>query len=122
MTTLAAIEMRLQRRFKNVEATEIADVAKDTITALGYASVDAVPTSDINRIIAYASYQLATDIAVNSSSYFSYKDGEESVDKTTIAENYRKLAADFKSEYESEELKRNGGGSSFAIAKRVDRD
>lgn len=51
--------------------------------------------------------------------YFKFGDGEESVDKSMVADNYRKLAKDFQTEYELEVGR--VFGNNFRIMPRIDR-
>jgi len=67
----------------------------------------------------YAQQQAAWQVAINVAHYFKFTDGEESVDKSMIADNYRKIAKDLQEAYDVE--KRRLRGNKFKIAQRVDR-
>lgn len=122
MATIQQIEQRLARRFANVALSDVTNTLQDALLSLGYDINSEVPATDVNRVLAYASAELATNISVNAARYFSYSDGEESVDKTMISEQYRKLALQFRADYEVEEAKRNvTETSSFRVMTRVDR-
>lgn len=122
MATIQQIEQRLARRFANVALSDVQDTLADAMLSLGYDVNAEVPVTDVNRVLAYASAELATNISVDAARYFSYTDGEESVDKTMISEQYRKLALQFRTDYEMEEAKRNPfESSSFRVMTRVDR-
>lgn len=122
MATIQQIEQRLARRFANVALSDVQNTLADAMASLGYDVNAEVPATDVNRVLAYASAELATNISVDAARYFSYSDGEESVDKTMISEQYRKLALQFRSDYEVEEAKRNATeSSSFRVMTRVDR-
>ncbi len=106
---------RLLRRFKgvpnfeNIDAEELVDEAIETLG------------SDVSAelLTLYAQYQGAWQIAFSVAHYFKFTDGEESVDKSMIADNYRKLAKDFQEEYEREKAKVLG--NNFRIMSRADR-
>ena len=119
------LKARLSRRFNGLSEDQINAAIMDGIDALGYEKAEAVPTVDINLILAYVSAEIAIELATNAASYFSFTDGEESVDKTNIMENYTALAAQFRSEYEAEIAKREAAAIEplpiFHVMKRVDR-
>lgn len=108
MATLATMIERLARRFNAVTALP-ADAAEltmiDTFESFGYKTDADVPVTDINRLLAFASAELATQVAINAASYFKYTDGEESVDKSMVSKQYRELAAQFRIEFAAEELR-----------------
>jgi hypothetical protein len=106
MATLATMIERLARRFNTVTALP-ADAAEltmiDTFESFGYKTDADVPVTDINRLLAFASAELATQVAINAASYFKYTDGEESVDKSMVSKQYRELAAQFRKDFAEEE-------------------
>ena len=125
MAKLSTLTERLSKRFEQVSALP-SDAAVNTMQytfeLFGYEYDADVPVADIARLLAYASSELSTQVAVNAASYFKYTDGEESVDKSMISKEYRELAATFRNEYHAEEAKRDGSvGSSFRVMKRIDR-
>jgi len=112
----------LYRRFKGVPAfaeEDALELVEDAMRAHGYAPSDSVKSDEINLILLYAQYQGAWQIAVGTAHYFSFTDGEETVDKTKISENYRKLAKDLQNDYEEEKGKLFG--NNFQIMPRIDR-
>jgi hypothetical protein len=128
MATLTQMTERLSKRFTAVtaqpalEAAAI-DVMADTFELFGYASAD-VPITDINRLLAYSSSELALQIALDAARFFKYTDGEESVDKSMISKEYRTFATLFKADYLAEEAKQAEeliGGSVFRVMRRLDR-
>lgn len=122
MTTKAELVERLLRRFKgvpNFQLTDAEELVDDAMHVHGFASSSIVPESDVNLILLYAQAEGAWQIALATAHYFSYKDGEESVDKSKISDQYRKLAQDIRSQYETEKARKNGHG--FFIMKRIDR-
>lgn len=106
---------RLLRRFKGVpnfseeDAEELADEA---IEVLG-------ERASAELLTLYAQYQGAWQIAFSVAHYFRFTDGEESVDKSMVADNYRKLAKDLQAEFEREQAKELG--NRFRIMERIDR-
>ena len=112
----------LQRRFKGVPGftPEDADeLITDAMRTHGYAPTDGVKEGDINLIVLYAQVQGTWQIAMSVAHYFSFSDGEESVDKSMIADNYRRLAKDLQIDYDTEKGKQFG--NNFRIMPRIDR-
>lgn len=113
---------RLYRMFKGVPGFTVedaAELAEDSMQAHGYAPTDSVSQSDINLVLLYAQVQGARQIALSVAHYFKFQDGEESVDKSMVARNYRELAKDFQDEYEAEKARLHG--AKFRVMKRIDR-
>lgn len=106
---------RLLRRFKGVPNFDITD-AEELVEEAKEAH-DGNASDEL--VLLYAQSQGAWQIALSVAHYFKYTDGEESVDKTVVAENYRKLAKDFQEEYYREKGKEFG--NNFRIMKRIDR-
>lgn len=125
MATFEKLTARLERRFGGVPSLPVGvatEVMRDAYEAHGYSESLPVPPSAVNRLMAYASAELATTVAINAASYFKYTDGEESVDKSMIAKEYRAMAAQFRADYDAELAKDIAGQTSgFAIAPRPDR-
>ena len=128
MATLTQMTDRLTKRFTAVTAqpaleSAAIDVMADTFDLFGYASAD-VPVTDVNRILAYSSAELALQIALDAARFFKYSDGEESVDKTMVSKEYRAFSALFKVDYLAEEAKQAEAlveTSAFRVMKRLDR-
>ena len=116
---------RLKRRFNGMSDDELKNAILDGLSALGYQVVENVATVDMPLVLAFISYEIATDLATNAASYFSYTDGTESIDKTNVMENFTKLAEKFKAEYDAEIAKREALTAEplpvFYVMKRVDR-
>lgn len=106
---------RLLRRFKGVpnfdedDAIELVEEAKESHES---------DASD-ELILLYAQVQGAWQIAFSVAHYFRFTDGEESVDKSMVADNYRKLARELQVEYDKEIGKIFG--NNFRIMTRIDR-
>src|SRR5690625_492325 len=112
----------LFRRFKGVPGfteEEALELVEDAMRAHGYAPTDSVKDGEINLVLLYAQTQGAWQIAFSVAHYFRFTDGEESVDKSMVADNYRRLAKDLQNDYEAEKGKLFG--NNFRIMKRIDR-
>ena len=113
---------KLYRMFKGVpgftedEALELID---DAMRTHGYAPTDSVPQSEVNLVLLYAQTQGAWQIAFSVAHYFRFTDGEETVDKSMVADNYRQLARDLQADYDKEKGRLHG--SNFRIMRRLDR-
>jgi len=125
MATFEQMSQRLIRRFDAVTALPIdavTDTLEDTFGMFGYQTSVDVPLTDYNKLLSYASAELATLVAINAASYFKFTDGEESVDKTMISKEYRELAKLFRDEYQAElDVQDLVFKSSFAVMPRRDR-
>lgn len=126
MATLAELSERLLKRFKgvpNITIEDATDWTEDAMLEHGYKSSQTVPTESESLILLYAQAEGARQISLATAHYFQYTDGEESVNKSMISEQYRKLALDLKSDYERKKADGAGsiGGSRFRGLPRADR-
>lgn len=129
MATLTQMTERLTKRFTAVTAqpalqTAAIDVMADTFELFGYEASADVPVTDLNRLLAYSSAELALQIALDAARFFKYADGEESVDKTMVSKEYRAFATIFKADYLAEEAKQAEAlieASTFRVMRRLDR-
>lgn len=127
MATLLQMTERLTKRFTAVTAqpalqTAAASVMADTFELFEYEASADVPVTDINRLLAYSSAELALQIALDAARFFKYTDGEESVDKSMVSKEYREFSAIFKADYLAEEASRvTTETSAFRVMKRLDR-
>ncbi|MBO0602704.1 hypothetical protein I2483_13635 [Sporosarcina sp. E16_3] len=122
MANISELAERLLRRFKgvpNYEITDAADSVADAMQVIGYDPSDSVPTDKETALLLLAQSESAFQIAFSVAHYFKFTDGEESVDKSMLSENYRKLAADLRRQYDAESAKSNGSGAYTAM--RIDR-
>ena len=122
MATQAELAERLLKRFKgvpNYELSDASDAVSDAMQVHGLAPTVDVPASKQRLILLYAQSESAYQIAFSVAHYFKYTDGEESVDKSMIADNYRKLARELKDDYDDEKI--SEGGSGFSLMPRIDR-
>ncbi|MEK3887258.1 hypothetical protein [Bacillus sp. FSL K6-3431] len=122
MATQVELAERLLKRFKgvpNYELTDAMDSVGDAMQVHGFALTADVPADKQRLVLLYAQSESAFQIAFSVAHYFKYTDGEESVDKSMIAENYRKLARELKDDYDAEKVSESGSG--FSLMARVDR-
>lgn len=122
MATNLELAERLVKRFKGVPNFDITDAQELVDDALQVQGLDLsadVPGDKTNLVLLYAQAEGAWQIALSTAHYFQYQDGEESVDKSMISEQYRKLAKDLRAEYDAVKVRESGAG--FYIAARIDR-
>ena len=129
MATIIDLTARLSARFRNVPGVLPEDINAWLTEALyqyGYTPLTAadIPDAETPLVLLLAQIHGARAIAFSVAHYFKYTDGEEAVDKTMVAEQYRKLAADLTLEYEREKgvIDARRGGSAFKVMRRLDRD
>lgn len=126
MATLAEISKRVLTRFRDVPGVTPEDAEAWVELGMnehGFSRTSNVPDEYIPIIMLYAEADGAFQISMRVAHYFKYGDRDESVDKTKVADNYRKLADSL---WERYKLKRSEGvgdigGSAFHIMSRADR-
>lgn len=123
--TKADLEERLYRRFKGVPGftkEDATDLIDESLIAHGVSptSSEDIPDRKVTLVMLYAQSEGAWTIAISVAHYFKYTDGEESVDKSMLADSYRKLARELRRDYEREEKK--DIVSYFKVMRRLDRD
>jgi len=126
MAKLDELSERLLKRFKDVPKISDEDTLEWAETAMnehGYTADDNVPTEAIPLVMLYAEADGASQIALRTSYYFYFTDKDETVDKTEVPKEYRRLADALWTRYRQ---KRNAGingigGSKMHYMKRVDR-
>lgn len=126
MATLDELSERLHRRFKDVPNVGREDTDEWMETALnehGYTGQSTVPVEMIPLILLYAEADGVGQVALRVAYYFQYSDRDETVDKTKVADNYRRLAETLWDRYKVRKAEGVGGfgGSRFAIMTRADR-
>lgn len=122
MATLTEIAERLLRRFKNVPNVTVDDATdwtEEAMLAFGFKSTEDVPSDRTTLILLHAQAEGALQIALATAHYFNYTDGDETVDKSKVSEQYRKLAQDLR--MECERKKAEVSGSTFKAMRRLDR-
>ena len=113
---------RLVKRFKGVPNFDISDAQElvdDALQTHSYELSADVPADKTGLLLLYAQAEGAWQIALSTAHYFQYQDGEETVDKSMISEQYRKLAKDLRADYDRVKSLETGVG--FYIAARIDR-
>jgi len=126
MAKVFEIAERLQRKFKDVpgvDATDTLEWVEEAALALGYQADAEIDDRHVSIVLLYAQATGYDEIALNAAHYFKYTDAEEAVDKTMIAEQYRKLAQDLWTRYKREKAETPGFESSkgFTVMRRLDR-
>lgn len=116
------ISDRLYRMFKgvpNFTEEDALELVEDALAEHGIAPTDSVPSDKVRLITLYAQMRGAWQIAFSVAHYFRFTDGEESVDKSMVADNYRRLAQNLQRDYDIE----NGrlSGNRFRTMTRIDR-
>lgn len=125
MARLAELSETLLRRFKNVPNVSLEDTTDWITLAMAeheFDATDDVPTEYVTLILLYAEADGAGLISLQTAYYFSYKDGEESVDKRGVSEQYRKVATELWKKYERKKADSGlAGATVFTIMRRADR-
>lgn len=120
MANIDELAERLLRRFKgvpNFDITDAEELVEESLAVHGFSAN--IPADKETLVLLYAQKEGAWQIALSVAHYFKFTDGEESVDKSMIADNYRRLARDFDVEYETEQGRLHG--NNFRIMPRIDR-
>lgn len=86
---------------------------------IGEAIVIHGENASTDLVLLYAQYQGAMKIAMGAAYFFSFSDGEHSVDKSSIFDNYRKISNTYKEMYDKEAAKY--AGNNFRVMTRMDR-
>src|SRR5690625_4729097 len=113
MATHSELAGRLLKRFKgvpNFDITDAQELVDDAMQVHGLSLSAPVPDDKVTLILLYAQAEGARQIAISTAHYFRYNDAEESVDKSMVSEQYRKLAADLRREYDDEKAGAIGTG------------
>lgn len=111
-----AVSDRLETRLKNVPGITSADIAEWLAEALEESGLVDDGTND--NTLLYLSLSIAYEtIAQDAARFFKYTDGDESVDKTNVFDNYTKFAAQARRQYRKY---LNGGASSTLTPPRAD--
>lgn len=122
MATSSELANRLLTRFKGVPNFGMEDAAElidDALQVHGLDPSATVPANKINLVLLFAQAEGAWRIALATAHYFQYTDGEESVNKSGVSEQYRRLATELRKQYEAEKSKESG--ARFSVATRIDR-
>ncbi|MED2185732.1 hypothetical protein [Bacillus wiedmannii] len=111
------VSERLESRLAKVPKVTPEDI--ENWLAEAEAESESELTEEVNaNAVFYLALSFAYEsIAADAARYFSYTDGEESVDKSMIFANYKKLSADALKKYRKY---RRGKGTHQTFAKRAD--
>lgn len=117
---------RLLRRFKDVPGVEIEDAnewLESAMNAHGFSKTDIIPSEYASLNLMRAEAEGATQLSIRTAHYFSFVDKDESIDKTNIAAEYRRMSKELWRNYNraKEESRLFSGGSVMSFMKRVDR-
>lgn len=122
MATSPELAERLLKRFNgvpNFDITDAQELVDDAAQVHGLDPSATIPVDKVNLILLYAQAQGALQIALSTAHYFSFQDGEESIDKSGVSDRYRNLANELRSEYEREKYEQTG--AHFRTMRRLDR-
>ena len=109
------VSERMQSRLKNVPGVTSEDIGDWIAEAIAESEITEAENASA---VFYLALAIAYDtIAANTAHYFSYTDGEESVNKTNVYANYEKLAANARKNYRKY---KRGNGASASYLKRAD--
>lgn len=126
MATNKELSDLLLKRFRQVPNVTTEDCDTWIAAALmieGFGSAEAVPQNQLHLIMILAQSEGAADIAMSAAHFFSYTDGDEHVDKTKTAFEYRQMSIQLRQKYEHERTRfRSAQGVKFRTMKRLDRD
>lgn len=84
---------------------------------------DEIPSDLVNITVLYARIVGVETLALNSASYFTFTDGEESINKAGISQRYDTLALRLRKKYDADKqgIIALANTSSFRVLRRVDR-
>ncbi|MCQ4363055.1 hypothetical protein KQR54_18320 [Mycobacterium gordonae] len=113
------VNERLAKRFRNVSSVTPADIDDWVAEAEAESGLETGVSVREDNALLYLAYAIGCSvIATDAARYFKYTDAEEAVDKTMIAAQYMKLAAEARKQY-TRQL--NGGfGASMSTPARAD--
>lgn len=115
----------LKKRFTGVPNITDEDVdgwIERAMLEHGYNLDQDVPQSQVLLVLLFAEWDGALQIALRAGHFFQYKDGEETVDKRAVSEQYRRIAAELKKSYDRKKAEGREGTSMFHVATRIDRN
>lgn len=126
MAKLDELSERLLKRFKDVPGVEKDDTdgwIELSMNEHGFDGQGDVPAKYVPIVMLYAEADGASQIALRTAYYFEYRDKDETVNKTKVADQYRKLAETLWDRYKMKRFEGidDIGGSAFHIMTRADR-
>ena len=117
---MESVKERLTKRLSKIPGVTPQDISDWLAEAV--AEFDGQDEENETALFYLALYVAYETIASDAARFFRFTDGEESVDKSMIASEYRQLAKEFRAEYNAELAKEaEGHTSNFAVAPRLDR-
>lgn len=126
MANLSELAENLEKRFKGVPNATIEDAENWTERSMlehGYMAEDDVPDDQKLLVLLYAEWDGTLQLALQTAYYFEYTDGEETVDKAKISEQYRNVAAELRKKYEKKNVESGPSSNTrFTIMTRADRN
>jgi hypothetical protein len=111
-----AVSDRLHTRLNKIPGVTTTDIALWIDDATQESATD--ETENENAIFYLALTIAYETIAANTAHYFKYSDGDESVDKSNLFDNYTKLAHQARKQYRKY---RRGNGASHSHVGRADK-
>lgn len=127
MAKLSDLSDSLLRRFKdvpNVDKEDTDDWIERAMLEHGFSAESDVPQDTVLLVLLFAEWDGALQISLKTAFYFEYKDAEESVDKRSISEQFRRVASELEKKYQRKKAEGSsglGGGPAFRIMTRADR-
>lgn len=110
-----SISERLTKRFRNVPGVTSSDIDDWVAEAQEESGLKEGECGATDNALLYLAFSIGCRvIATEAARFFSYGDGDESVDKTNIYENYMRLSLDAYSRYN----RYKNGGTSYTVALR----
>lgn len=124
MAELPELSATLLRRFRdvpNIDLEDTTDWIERSMLEHGFNPSSNVPQDAILLVLLFAEWDGTLQISLKTAYYFSYKDAEETVDKRTVSEQFRKVAKELEKRYEKKKSSSDLGGQGFYIMTRADR-
>lgn len=119
------VEMLLKRfnDVPNVDESDVESWLEASIMEHGIRMGQRIPPELIPLIMLYAEAEGASRVAMKTAHYFEFTDKDESIDKSMISDNYRKIAEGLWSRYrlKKDEGVEGFGGPVMKFMRRVDR-
>lgn len=116
----------LEKRFSDVPNISEGDAevwVDSSLIEHGIRKGSRIPPELIPLILLYAEAEGASRVAMKTAHYFEFTDKDESIDKSDISENFRKIAEDLWKRYrlKKDEGVEGFGGPVMKFMRRVDR-
>lgn len=117
---------RVNSYFEGIDEVTPTDVTIWVNEAKGEHNIrldEEIPAELVNITVLYARIVGVETLALKTASYFSFTDGEESINKTGISQRYDALALRLRKKYDSDkrDISALATPAAFRIVRRVDR-